>query len=97
MFDRCVSNWLLHAVTVQGYEQCTGTRHVRWYFISFNFVTALVMLNLLTGVVLDMYSLYFEDDSDSKVSRFAVNGFVGFGFVDIELHKCSHSVYWIDI
>ena len=89
---------------MEGYELCSGTSQVRWFFISFNFVsctpqypmtfnsknhtlfcsecspftsagvqvTALVMLNLLTGVMLEMYSLYYTDtkthDDDHEVN-----------------------------
>ena len=53
------NNW---HVTVDGYVQCTGTKHVRGYFISFNVVTAMILINIFIGVVLDMFDLYWHDE-----------------------------------
>ena len=57
------NNWM---VTVNGYDQCTGTRWTRLFFLSFNILTALVMMNLLTGVLLSMYELYFHDTDEDE-------------------------------
>eukprot|EP00658_Telonema_sp_P-2_P054366 TRINITY_DN4324_c0_g1_i2.p1 TRINITY_DN4324_c0_g1~~TRINITY_DN4324_c0_g1_i2.p1 ORF type:complete len:669 (-),score=170.63 TRINITY_DN4324_c0_g1_i2:160-2166(-) len=57
------NNWY---VTVEGYELCTGTRWVRVYFLLFNIITAMVMLNILTGVVLDMYEFCHFDQSEQE-------------------------------
>ena len=53
------NNW---HVTVDGFTQCTGTTSVRAYFISFNCVNSMILINIFIGVVLDMFDLYWHDE-----------------------------------
>jgi len=55
------NNW---HVTVDGYVQCTGTKYVRSYFITFNIVTAMILINIFIGVVVDMFDLYWHDEQN---------------------------------
>ena len=45
------NNW---QVTVNGYEECTGTTNVRSYFLLFNCTVAILLINIFVGVLLDM-------------------------------------------
>merc|ERR1712227_486292 len=51
------NNW---STLVNGYEICYDNKNVRLFFIGFNLYTALLMINLLVGVILDMFALYFD-------------------------------------
>ena len=48
-------------VEVDGYVKCTETRWTRLYFVVFNIMTAMIMINILTGVLLDLYTLHAEN------------------------------------
>ena len=45
------NNW---QVTVNGYEECTGTKDVRLFFLCFNYIVAIFLINIFIGVLLDM-------------------------------------------
>jgi len=55
------NNW---HVTVDGYVQCTGTKYVRVFFVFFNIVTAMILINIFTGVVVDMFDHFWHDEKD---------------------------------
>jgi len=55
------NNW---HVTVDGYVQCTGTKYVRLFFVFFNIVTAMILINIFTGVVVDMFDHFWHDEKD---------------------------------
>ena len=42
--------------------ECTDTKWARLYFLIFNVVVALVMINIFIGILLDMFQLFWEDE-----------------------------------
>jgi len=55
------NNW---QVEVDGYVKCTETKWARIYFVVFNIITAMIMINILTGVLLDLYTLHAENTKE---------------------------------
>ncbi|CAI2380053.1 unnamed protein product [Moneuplotes crassus] len=65
-----VNNWFL---IVQVHVNVMGSKHARWFFIFFYFVSVVVMLNIVVAFVLDMYgsveSLYSKKQKDKEEER----------------------------
>ena len=53
-------------VTVNGYEECTGDLNVRVYFLLFNFLVAILLINIFVGVLLDMFDLYYSSPDETE-------------------------------
>eukprot|EP00658_Telonema_sp_P-2_P040397 TRINITY_DN28899_c0_g1_i3.p1 TRINITY_DN28899_c0_g1~~TRINITY_DN28899_c0_g1_i3.p1 ORF type:complete len:797 (-),score=211.14 TRINITY_DN28899_c0_g1_i3:369-2759(-) len=79
LYSSCITLFMLMIqnnwhVTVNGFVECTGTRWSRLYFIVFNICTALIMINIFVGIVLDMFDVYWKDElykmGDSREDEF---------------------------
>ena len=81
------NNW---HVTVDGFVQCTGTKWVRAYFISFNCSTALILINIFIGVVLDMFDLYWHDEQYKM--GLEEEDLFDHGFYEIITHRLQNKV-----
>ena len=80
------NNW---HVTVNGYVECTGTDYTKLFFLTFNIVTALILINIFVGVVLDMFNLYFNDELN-KIGAASESEFVDEGgLFNIVCHRLN--------
>lgn len=81
------NNW---HVTVDGFVQCTGTFWARAYFISFNCLVAMILINIFIGVVLDMFDLFWHDEL-YKMGMEEDDMFDGgfFQIISHRMHECT--------